>query len=528
MFAAAEDHRRGRMPVAASVRERLDRTPRRGSVMTPERQHPPASLSEADLAAARSIADEVGAASSSGQPLVLFSVVDVMSRFGIKRLSHQARSRITDAFHALGLSTDSVLSGVDETRTIQVSSALTDAEASSGRWIDARVFRVGAEGGEVLDVGALADLVVAEGEVLWINIQPGADDDEVLGLLRRHLSPDVTSEMVDDLLEYDVEPKVQEYGERLRSVSFVGVEARESHRAGETGPGAESMAGELCFQLVESLVGERTIVTCWHHGRVCRGLDSDTDTPSILRDKAERAIDRAWAAGPLTPGDLGTHLLGTLVDTYRHAHRRLESWLQLWELDLHKNSLKTETRTLNDLFALVNEFRRRLAAMNYAHSLAEGHTWFPVSDSHLDGRIDAMVDRTLRKLAILFENIRADMELVTMQHVVDQAISASRQAEQAATSTQIAQEQRIANEQFQDRLAKVTALLLVPTLIAGIYGANTQIPGGGKWSGFAAMILLMVVASTAVYIFMLRANRAQQLHRRAMALFRRPTDDPHP
>jgi Mg2+ and Co2+ transporter CorA len=210
-----------------------------------------------------------------------------------------------------------------------------------------------------------------------------------------------------------------------------------------------------------------------------------------------------------TPGDLGTEILSCLTATYKHAHRRLESWLQLWELELHKARLKNmETRTLHDLFALVNEFRRRLSAMNYARSVTDDNTWFPESDEVADKAADAMLDRTLKKLALLFENIRADMELVTMEHVVQQAVSAAQQAALVAKSTQIMQEQRIANEHFQDRLAKVTALLLVPTLIAGIYGANTRLPGGGRWAGFEAMVVLMVIASAAVYMFMLRRNRA--------------------
>jgi Mg2+ and Co2+ transporter CorA len=273
------------------------------------------------------------------------------------------------------------------------------------------------------------------------------------------------------------------------------------------------MAGELCFQLVESVAGPNTLVTCWHHGRVSRGLDGDLDSPPILREQVERALQKAWAAGPRTPADLGTQILATFSETYKHAHRRLESWLQLWELELHRAELNMETRTLHDLFALVNEFRRRLAAMNYARSVSDDDAWFPGCDPALDEAADSRLDRTLKKLALLFENIRADMELVTMEHVVRQAVSAAQQAEHVSKSTQIMHDQRVANDEFQERLAKVTALLLVPTLIAGIFGANTQLPGGGTWGGFIAMVVLMVVTSTAVYLFMVRTNRANARRR---------------
>lgn len=458
--------------------------------------------------AAQEVAKQVESARASGQTMVQFSVVDLMSRFHIKRLHRDARTAMIRALEAVGLAADPALAEADLTRTIQVRSAAdADDAARSGSDVRALLYRPGSTSGEPLANDSLPTLEIAAGEVLWIDAQPDTDADELLALLKRHLSPDVALEVVDDILEYDVEPKVHTYESGLRSVSFVGVEARESGRTGATN--RVGMAGELCFQLVESVVGPTTIVTCWHHGRVSRGLDGDADSPSILRDKAERAVDKAWAAaGGLSPADVGTQILATLTESYKHAHRRLESWLQLWELELHKAEESMETRTLNDLFALVNEFRRRLSAMNYARSATDDDTWFPGCDQALDETADARLDRTLNKLALLFENIRADMELVTMEHVVRQAVSAAQQAEQVSKNTAIMQDQRIANEQFQDRLAKVTALLLVPTLIAGIFGANTELPGGGSWSGFVAMVVLMVVTSTAVYLFMVRTNRA--------------------
>jgi magnesium transporter len=45
----------------------------------------------------------------------------------------------------------------------------------------------------------------------------------------------------------------------------------------------------------------------------------------------------------------------------------------------------------------------------------------------------------------------------------------------------------------------VAAVLLVPTLITGFFGANTNLPGGGHWSGFVAMVTLMVLGSGAAY-----------------------------
>lgn len=108
---------------------------------------------------------------------------------------------------------------------------------------------------------------------------------------------------------------------------------------------------------------------------------------------------------------------------------------------------------------------------------------------------------------MLFENVRADMDLVTMNAIAEQARAAGDLATSVAQSAELLKDQREADEAFQKQLGKVTALLLVPTLVAGIYGANTQLPGGGRWSGFDIMLLLMLVSSLAVYVYIIRGIR---------------------
>jgi Mg2+ and Co2+ transporter CorA len=42
-------------------------------------------------------------------------------------------------------------------------------------------------------------------------------------------------------------------------------------------------------------------------------------------------------------------------------------------------------------------------------------------------------------------------------------------------------------------------VLLVPTFIAGFFGANTQVPGQGKWWGFGLMVVLMVLGAAGAW-----------------------------
>jgi Mg2+ and Co2+ transporter CorA len=54
------------------------------------------------------------------------------------------------------------------------------------------------------------------------------------------------------------------------------------------------------------------------------------------------------------------------------------------------------------------------------------------------------------------------------------------------------------------RVESVGFILLFPALILGIFSANTNTPGAGTWSGFGAMILVMVALTLAAYRYLLR------------------------
>ena len=54
-------------------------------------------------------------------------------------------------------------------------------------------------------------------------------------------------------------------------------------------------------------------------------------------------------------------------------------------------------------------------------------------------------------------------------------------------------------EKLQGALALVTSVLLVPTFIAGFFGANTEVPGQGRWWGFSLMVILMVIGAAVTW-----------------------------
>jgi hypothetical protein len=59
-------------------------------------------------------------------------------------------------------------------------------------------------------------------------------------------------------------------------------------------------------------------------------------------------------------------------------------------------------------------------------------------------------------------------------------------------TARLAAKQKEDRERFQFIAALVGSAILIPTLVAGIFGANVEVPGKGKWTGFAALLLFIV------------------------------------
>jgi len=66
--------------------------------------------------------------------------------------------------------------------------------------------------------------------------------------------------------------------------------------------------------------------------------------------------------------------------------------------------------------------------------------------------------------------------------------------------------QQASNDALHRSLGLLTSLLLAPTLIAGIFGANTALPGGETWRGFIYMVAAMT-ASVRVALLVWRRHQ---------------------
>lgn len=319
--------------------------------------------------------------------------------------------------------------------------------------------------------------------VLWVDVPPDADPAEVVRDLAG-VAPALGVEDVEALIERDELPRTTDRADGLRNASFVGF------TYGGPQPDLGGSA-ELTVQMVETLVGDRLVLSCWQPCRRFRGTETAEDGPPVLREEVTRAVLRTWLVDDCeSASDLASCVAQGLLVQSRAMVVELEHALQSWELSYHTQPEEAETETLKRLLAMVNEVRRRLAAFENARPLSTvgGHRFENSISVALEHRVELLTTAGLKRCAILLEGIRASMELVSMDTIAQQAVTAERRAKEA--------------EGFQGRLEKVTALLLVPTLIAGIFGANTALPGGGTWAGFDTMLVLMVLTSLSVYFFL--------------------------
>jgi Mg2+ and Co2+ transporter CorA len=212
---------------------------------------------------------------------------------------------------------------------------------------------------------------------------------------------------------------------------------------------------------------------------------------------------------PKTAGDLGVYLAISLLGTYTASHRMMERWVESWEVNFYSSLNSTEKGTqlkhekgrqlkhsaleISSALSMVGEVRRRLTAFEHARWSTTDRSWFPRLSDRDESKRDLArqspsvetVAQTLKtakkKFAHLSADIRADMDLLMLHSQATQQESAER---------------------LQGYLGKVTGLVLVPTLVAGLFGANTQLPGLGSWMGFEIMLILMVLSAIAVYLAM--------------------------
>jgi hypothetical protein len=267
-------------------------------------------------------------------------------------------------------------------------------------------------------------------------------------------------------------------------VSAFSVSADESEEGASDADA--SKAGALVFQLVEMLAGDGWMITCWHRSKRYAGAEEIAEGPPEGREEVMRGVERWWLQGGLsTAGDLATLVLHELVLTYPSAARVMLSWLEQWELDFHRRFDQTERHTLIDVRSLLAELEERLRAIERPESDPEDAWFTGLSGPKWAHRVQRLMDRALSDVESIHGTLRSSLDLLGVHS--------------AAQQLRLAQDQARSAERLQTALALVTSVLLVPTFIAGFFGANTKVPGQGMWWGFVLMVVLMVIGATVTW-----------------------------
>ena len=345
-----------------------------------------------------------------------------------------------------------------------------------------------------MSVASPVRAVAATDQVMWLDVDARAFEgwplERSVAELERRLAPvcsGITHEMLEDLLEPDLWPKRRRYDDDVRAVSAAAVAPTES-------ADPRSKAGSLTFQVVEMLAGSGWIVTCWHAPRTFTGSEHEPGVgPLGDHDDLIDEIYAEWEAGDgKTAGDLGLTILDRLVDTYPDVREALFDWLEAWELDLYRRfdvNTEPDRRTLIELRALVFHFRKSIAPLNAARGKARSYWFADVTDDHEAERIDDRIDRALRAVTELSDRLRSALDVVQLQ---------------------VAQVQGRTTERLQQKFELIASVLLVPTLIAGTYGANTKFPGLNKEWGTTMMLVLMVTGGLATFALLRWLRRREE------------------
>ncbi len=367
---------------------------------------------------------------------------------------------------------------------------------------------------------------LAEGELLWFDVDPSGIDpsEESVGRLLDLLQPycpELKTVMVRDLLTADPHPKAETYGDERLGVRTVSIPALIAREVPDEDDQYDGVDEQLLTQMVELLVGPGWMVTCWHPGRILVGGGKDKVSPGLLRAPFVAHVAHRWLNDPVEEGrpgsfkdssDLATYFARSLVATYGASLRMLQRWISDWEGEFFqslggiegeqsregkdpRDLLRGAAREISSFLSLVGEFSRNVNALQLAREEMPNKTWFvtPSGPAQVKREEDASSGQAHRlgdsvtaashKLELLLDEIRADMDLLMIHSQAQQQESAER---------------------LQGYLGKITGLILVPTFVAGLYGANTALPGGGSWMGFEIMILLMVASAGISYFFIRR------------------------
>jgi hypothetical protein len=426
-------------------------------------------------------------------------MTDVLHLFEERRLTSPARERIAAALDGAGLDAAPPIATAQRWQLLHL---FPRGGAPAGHAIrSVSHWRPGAAGEDA----ELAD-AAEDSTVVWVELGPG-DTPGVAAAVGARLGAPVDDALLVDLESPDERPAAHtlDFAGGVWKLSSVAIVAQE-HADGEVvNPG--STVGHVKIRTVELVVGPGWIVSCWNESRTLGDVrpitDDGPDAPAGVMDTVAEVWTSHHAASPYT---LVAILLSACAIEYASVIETLDSWYDQWQL-AHRDPAQSIGRdTLLDLRGFVIGLRRRVGPLlELLDKLGDEWPSLVPADEHV-----------AFKHALGHAERRTFATLRALEHFDDTLQSAF-----GILSSEDTQQQRAQTDRVHDRLDIVSAVFLVPALIAGIYGANTAIPGGGEWWGFAAMFVLMLLGIALALLYLGKFPYEPVMRRWPKALRRR-------
>ena len=364
-----------------------------------------------------------------------------------------------------------------------------------------------------------------EGCAVWIDIAAPHFDEHhakaspaAIGEIRKHIEqlvardPNITEtdeEVADaaaDLAAADRWSEVARYGD-IHKLSVTWAALEHATNVGlDAKPNARPM---IDCDRVEIAVGSNWMISCWHE---IGPLTSRTNLTEASRSPAERlAANRAALQQAITDlardyelstaGDLAIAAVNAAVSSFspsrKDLHRRLNDWEHNF-YEVHfpvegdtatKAPPNPEVRTLADLHSTGVDLARELDMLTAPRGRAAAH-WVGAGRTSSRGAelaevADERIDRTRRSMRDLGDRIRAALELA-------HSVTTARRADEERAHEKHSKER-------DARIAKIGAMFLAPTLVAGFFGINTKFPDAGTTRGTFDALALMAASAFAAW-----------------------------
>lgn len=211
-------------------------------------------------------------------------------------------------------------------------------------------------------------------------------------------------------------------------------------------------------------------------------------------DAAVAAFDTDEEVGPQQVGEAWfSSLASNLLDI---SDEGLSIAFRAWDQDLleRMKDIKTpvgaEAERLAELGGMVSLLRDAHQEMSEPYDHAVPY-WFAETEE------SAKIEETLHRAEASLE--RAEVRLRDSLALASTVISSG--------ALRLQQHNQLRGERLQRTVTSIGALVLGPTLVAGIFGANVPLPLGETWWGFALMVVLALLSAGLIYLALNRLTK---------------------